>query len=538
MMNCTPDLILYGGRIHTWNHGEEPCTAIAVAGRKIAAIGHDRDILSLASGRTRTINLENRLVLPGFCDSHFHFYEWALNFYSIDFSCAASLEQAQAILAGKIPDFEKGRWITGYGLNESVWPDRKLPDRRDLDRYAPDNPVCIFRCDLHLCIVNSMALELAGIGPGTPDPENSIIEKDGSGIPTGVLRELAPNLIREAMPEISEDTVADNMCRAMSCAHELGITSVHDVRLMGGLDNADALRLWQRLKREGRLKIRCHAGLAGEMTDQAIELGLCTGFGDELLRIGHLKFFADGGMGARTAWMTQKYLDAEYGMPLTPVSEIEDAALRAEKAGLSIMVHAIGDRANREIIAMFQRIEGKKINPGIIPHRIEHMQMVLPEDAEKLKTLEHTAVSCQPNNLDIDIPMIDRCAGPRAKYAYNLKSILDTGIALMLSSDAPVADKNPLFGIYSAVTRKKRDKTPESGWYPDQALSVDQAVRAYTLTPAEASGTAGILGSLDPGKFADMVVLDRDIFKISCDEIADTKIDMTIFNGKTVYERL
>ncbi len=536
-MKCTPDLILYSGRIHTRNNTTTPCTAIAVAGRKIAAIGPDRDILAMASDRTRTINLENRLVLPGFCDTHFHFYEWALNFYSIDFSCAHSLEQVQSMLSRKILELEKGRWITGYGLNESAWPEKKLPDRSDLDRCAPDNPVCIFRCDLHLCIVNSMALDLAGIGPDTADPENGIIEKDGSGAPTGILRELAPNLIRRVMPEISEDAVADNMCRAMSCVHELGITSVHDIRLMGGLDNADALRMWQRLHREGRMKIRCHAGLAGEMTDQAIELGLCTGFGDDLLKIGHLKFFADGGMGARTAWMTQKYLDAEYGMPLTPVREIEDAALRAEKAGLSIMVHAIGDRANREIIDMFHRIGQQRSGSIAIPHRIEHMQMVLPEDVEKLKTLENTAVSCQPNNIDIDISMIEKCSGPRGKYAYNLKSILDTGIALMLSSDAPVADKSPLFGIYSAVTRKKRDKTPASGWYPEQALSVEQAVRAYTLTPAEASGISDVSGSLAPGRLADMTVLDRDIFSVPCDEIADIRVDMTIFNGKTVYER-
>ena len=242
-------------------------------------------------------------------------------------------------------------------------------------------------------------------------------------------------------------------------------------------------------------------------------------------------------MGARTAWMTEKYLDAELGMPLTSMKNIERDTLKADRAGLSVMVHAIGDRANKEIIDMFQRIETRGKSRCVIPHRIEHVQMVLPEDLEKLSTLKNIAVSCQPNNLSLDISMIDACAGPRGKYAYNLKNILKTGVPLMLSSDAPVADPNPLAGIYSAVTRKRMNHTPEQGWYMDQALSVEEAVKGYTITPAIVSGTGGQLGSVSKGKLADMIVLDQDIFKINPDKIADTKVDMTLFNGRIVHER-
>jgi predicted amidohydrolase YtcJ len=273
------------------------------------------------------------------------------------------------------------------------------------------------------------------------------------------------------------------------------------------------------------------------MTDQAIALGLQSGFGNDRLRIGHLKFFADGGMGARTGWLTEKYLDADFGIPLTPVNEIEAAVMKADRAGLACMVHSIGDRACREIIALFTRVEQQGQSRCRIPHRMEHLQMILPEDLQRLSRLKHLAVSCQPNNLSLDISMIDQCVGPRGKYAYNLKRILDTGIPLCLSSDAPVADPNPFAGIYSAVTRKRMNRTPEGGWYPEQALGVAEAVRAYTLAPAESTGCDLLLGSIAPGKLADLVVADRNIFEISPDTIAETQICLTLFDGKIVYER-
>ena len=536
-MKTVADIILHNGNIQTQDDFHPKARAVAISGKRILSVGSDRDILGLASNHTQVIDLDNRLVLPGFIDTHFHFYEWALNYDSIDFSRVGSFKEMEEAVSKKVLAMGKGSWVLGQGFNESDWPENKIPDRYDLDRIAPDNPVCIWRCDLHLSVANSLGLRLAKIDSETPDPKDGVIAKDASGRPTGVLKELASNLIRNVLPEPSRATVLKNMQKAVGDAHKLGLTSIHDIRLMGGLDGADALKAWQQLHRENRLHIRCHVALPGEMTDQAIDLGLCTGFGDDLLKIGYLKFFSDGGMGARTGWMTKKYLDAGFGMALTSVADIERAVLKADQAGLSVMVHAVGDRANKEIIAMFQRIESKALTRCIIPHRIEHVQMVLPEDLEKLSALKNMAVSCQPNNLSLDISMIDQCAGPRGKYAYTLKSILKTGVPLMLSSDAPVADPNPLAGIYSAVTRKRMNKTPEQGWYMEQALSVEEAVKGYTITPAAASGTGDQLGSISKGKLADMIVLDQDIFKIDPDGIADTKVDITLFDGRIVHER-
>jgi len=536
-MKAFADIILHNGVIRTQEDSCPMASALAITGNRIMAIGSNRDILALKSQKTKVIDLLKRLVLPGFIDTHFHFYEWALHYGSIDFARAASFKEMEEAVVKKSVAVGRGEWILGQGFNESEWPENKMPNRYDLDRIAPDNPVCIWRCDLHLSVANSMALELAGINSSTPDPGGGVIEKDADGLPTGVLKEQASNLIRNVLPELSRGTLLENMLKAIHSAHGFGLTSIHDIRLMGGLDGADALQCWQTLRQEGELDIRCHVALPGEMTNQAVDLGLFTGFGDEVLKIGYLKFFSDGGMGARTGWMTQKYLDAEYGMALTSVEEIEKAATKADMAGLSVMVHAIGDRANKEIIAMFQRIEKKGQTKCKIPHRIDHVQMVLPKDLEKLSNLKNIAASCQPNNLSLDISMIDECAGSRGKYAYNLKSILDTKIPLMLSSDAPVADPNPLAGIYSAVTRKRMDHTPEKGWYMDQAISVDQAVKGYTLTPATVCGSRGDLGSLAKGKLADIVVLDQDIYTIDPLGIADTKVDMTFFDGRIVHER-
>ncbi len=536
-MNTSADLILFNGTIRTQAPLQPVAQAIAVSGSKILDIGRDEKILSHRDSRTKVIDLHNRIALPGFIDTHFHFYEWAVNYESIDFSKTTSFAMMQKQITDKANQLGKNRWILGQGFNESDWPENRLPDRFDLDKAAPDNPVCIWRCDLHMAVANTLGLHLAGIDSTTQNPKDGVIVKDPAGNPTGVLKELAPNLIREVVPPLDDTTLMANMESAMKEAHRLGLTSIHDIRLMGGEEGKRALQAWQHLRQEDKLAIRCHVALPGEMTDEAVALGLITGFGDDLLKIGHLKFFSDGGMGARTGWMLEPYLDAEKGIPLTPVSEIEQAVEKADQNGLSAMVHAIGDRANREVIQMFKRIEKKFTGNCRIPHRIEHMQMVRPEDLQVLSSLKNVAVTCQPNNLSLDISMIDACVGERGKYTYPIKSIMNTGVPVMLGSDAPVSDKNPLAGIYSAVTRRRMDFTPEKGWYMDEAILVEEAVRGYTLIPAIGSGAGNLLGSLVSGKFADIVVLDQDIFTLDKKLIPSASVDITIFNGKVVYDR-
>ena len=536
-----PDLILFNGHIRTMDAQKPRAQAVAVKAGRIMAVGDSDEISALTDSKTERVDLNGRLGIPGMMDSHFHFYDWAMGRQQLDLARVKSLDELLnqvARAAGKLP---RENWILGQGWNESDWSEHTMPRRDHLDAMAPAHPVALWRCDLHLASVNSRALELAGIDETTPDPPDGVIEKDSSGRPTGILRELAPNLVKAVIPAPSADELVAAMRDGIKYLHTLGLTGLHDVRLMGGLEGAPALKAWQLLNEKGKLDLRCWVSLAGECLEEAIALGLRTGLGDECLRIGHLKYFADGGMGARTAWMLEPYLDAEYGMPLGSMAELSRSIAAAEKAGLAVMVHAIGDRTNREVISILERLaklrnetEERSIVPPVLPHRIEHTQMIRSEDIQRLAKLK-VAACVQPHNMILDINMIEESVGPRGRWTYAYKEMIDAGIPVLLSSDAPVCDPSPLVGIHAAVTRQRRDGTPAGGWYPEQRISVEDAVRGYTTAPAAFYGQSREMGTLTPGKRADMTVLDRDIFGVDPMQIADTRVEMTIFDGRIVY---
>jgi len=539
--SAAPDLILLNGNIRTLDSQRPQAQAIGIKGGQIIAVGENDAIADLADQKTERIELNGRLAIPGLMDSHFHFYDWAMGRQQLDLARVNALDElldqvAQA--AGQLP---QEKWVLGQGWNESDWPEHTMPRRDHLDAVAPSHPVALWRCDLHLVSVNSRALELAGIDESTPDPPDGVIEKDSSGRPTGILRELAPNLVKSVIPPPSADELVAAMRDGITHLHTLGLTAVHDARLMGGLEGAAALKAWQLLNEKGKLDLRCWVSLAGERLEEAIALGLRTGLGDERLRIGHVKYFADGGMGARTAWMLEPYLDAEYGMPLGSMAELGRKIAAAEKAGLAVMVHAIGDRANREIITILEELAESRSKaaqrssaPPALPHRIEHTQMIRSEDIQRLAKLK-VAACVQPHNMILDINMIDESVGPRGRFTYAYKEMLDAGIPVLFSSDAPVCDPSPLVGIHAAVTRQRRDGTPAGGWYPEQRIRVEDAVRGYTTVPAAFYGQSRDMGTLTPGKRADMIVLDRDIFQVDPMEIADARVEMTIFDGRIVH---
>jgi predicted amidohydrolase YtcJ len=315
------------------------------------------------------------------------------------------------------------------------------------------------------------------------------------------------------------------------------------MRLMGGLEGASALRAWQLLNEKGELKLRCWTSIPGERLDEAVALGLRTGMGDDRIHIGHVKYFADGGMGARTAWMIEPYLDAESGMPLASMENLKKSIFKAERAGLAVVVHAIGDRANRELITIFEALEKTRAKelpgsylPPHVSHRIEHTQMIRPEEIERLAKLR-MAACVQPHNMILDINMIDECVGSRGCFTYAYKEMIEAGIPLLFSSDSPVCDPSPLVGIHAAVTRQRCDGTPSGGWYPKQRISVEEAVQGYTTVPAAFYGQERELGTLTPGKRADIILLDQDIFQIDPMEIGDTQVDLTLFDGEVVYRR-
>jgi predicted amidohydrolase YtcJ len=538
-----PDIVFLNGTIHTMDIHTPRAQAVAVRAGRIMMVGGNEAVSALSDSATKIRDLKGRLVLPGMMDSHFHFYDWAMGRKQLELANETSLDQLLDKVAESTQAIPGGNWIIGQGWNESDWPEHTMPGRNRLDIVAPNHPVALWRCDLHLVAVNSMALNLAGIGKDTPNPEDGVIEKDASGEPTGILRELAPNLIKAVIPDPGCKEILAAMQDGIAHLHSLGLTGIHDVRLMGGLEGAAALRAWQLLNESGELTLRCWVSLPGERLEQAVALGLRTGMGDDRLRIGHLKYFADGGMGARTAWMIEPYLDAEYGMPLSSIAELKLAVRKAEMAGLAVIIHAIGDRTNREIITLFEELAAARkdndVNayaPPLLPHRIEHTQMIRSEDIKRLANLGMSAC-VQPHNMILDINMIDACVGSRGRHTYAYKEMIDAGIPLLFSSDAPVCDPSPLVGIHAAVTRQRQDGTPTGGWYPDQRISVEQAVQAYTTVPAAFYGRSQELGTISPGKRADMIVLDHDIFDINPMAIPDTKVDMTVFDGKVVYRR-
>jgi predicted amidohydrolase YtcJ len=531
-----PDLILHNGKLTTQDPNFPHATALALRDGRILSVGNDDEIRVLARPHTREIDLRDRRVLPGLTDSHFHFHEWALGRRGLSLADTTSLADVRERVRQAVREADPGQWIIGQGWNQDAWPHPRLPARADLDDLTPDNPTILWRTDLHLAWVNSQALQAAGITADTPDPDMGVIDRDKSSQPTGVLRELAINLVRQVLPPPTAAETDEAMRKAMADVHRLGLTGVHDMRIMGGEDGPPAFRAWQRLRSAGKLSLRVWMMLPSERLREAAALGLRTGFGDDYLRVGGIKLFADGATGPRTAWMLEPFVDAGIGMPLTPMEDIADIVSRAHQAGVSTAVHAIGDRAIRELLDVFAEVlprQGGDVRP-LAPHRIEHVQHSHPADLQRLTRLGLVA-SVQPIHATDDITMIEGACGERARWAYAFRDLLDAGTVLTLGSDCPVASPNPFWGIHAAVTRQRRNGTPPDGWYPAQRLTMAEAVWGYTMAPAYASGQVARQGSLTPGKLADLIVLDRDIFYIPAQDIPEIQVLLTILGGQTVY---
>jgi hypothetical protein len=539
MSALVPQIILYNGILATQSTAYPHAQAIAVGNGKILALGRNEDVLHLAGHGTEKIDLDSRLVVPGFIDTHIHFYEWALKRQGIKLDDLTHLEELLTRVREAADSRPPDQWIIGQGWNETDWTEPCMPTRKTLDRVAPAHPVLLWRCDLHLAAANSTALSLAGITADTSDPPEGRIERDTSGEPTGILRELAINLVRQAVAPPDADQVKDAFEDATRALHRRGVTGIHDVRLMADKDGARAFQTFQKLDHDDRLDLRCWVTLPGHDLDNIIGLGLRTGFGNDRLRVGHIKFFSDGGMGARTAWLIDPYLDAERGMPLIDMDILAQDIDKADNAGLSVMVHAVGDRANRELINIFEGVESRRTFSGspspAISHRIEHVQMLRPEDADRLRNL-NLALCVAPANMLLDMNLIDLALGEKGKWTYALRQLMDTGASVMFSSDCPVCDPDPLLGIHAAVNRQRTDGTPAGGWYPDSRVTVAEALKAYTFTPA-AVHNAGDIGTIAPDKRADLVALSKNILEIPPSQLSEIRVDMTLFDGGVVYRR-
>jgi predicted amidohydrolase YtcJ len=549
------DLILYNGNIHTMNPAAPRSQAIAIAGDRVVAVGSNDDIRALAAPPGKKLDLRGRTVMPGFTDAHLHFLSYGIGLQEIELAGVPTLTEALAIVAARAATTPAGQWLTGRGWDHTLWAGGDFPTRQDLDRAAPDHPVFLRRKCGHAGWANTRALELAGITAATPDPVGGAIDHDpATGQPTGILKDVAMELMFRlfAEPSLGEATAA--IKAAMPHAHRAGLVGVHT------MEGAGAFRAFQALQASGELKLRITMQIPEENLDAAIQAGLRSGFGNEWLRIGGVKIFSDGALGARTAYMLEAFegYPDSYGLPMGSVEHLREAIAKASRAGIASFVHAIGDRANREVLDAIaaaraeedptgkRQIANRKpqavkddlqfaICNSPLRHRIEHAQITHPADIPRFASLGVIA-SMQPIHATQDMLIADQLWGARSAHSYAWRSLLDAGAVLAFGSDAPVETLNVLAGLHAAVTRRRADGTPgPAGWYGEQRLTMDEAVYAYTMGAAYASGEETIKGSLAPGKLADLVVLSQDIFTIDPMAILETEVMGTMVGGEWVY---
>ena len=535
------DLLLTNARVYTVDPAQPWAEAVAVRDGRIVTAGRAADLDGLAGPTTRRIDCGGRLLLPGLVDAHVHTLATAVRRRQVSLFGLSDLGEVRARLAAAAAATAPGEWVLGWGWDSNRWDEQ--PTAALLDAIVPDHPVALTRMDMHTWWVNSRALALAGVTAATPDPADSHIHRDAGGRPTGLFSEWnAIALIERVVPPPDAGALAEWLAETVAEANRLGLTGIHDQRVER--EGAESLRLFQALRRQGRLSLRVHANVAADYVAEAAALGIQSGFGDDNLWLGHVKAFADGAMGSRTAAMLTAYEGEpdNTGIVVTPADRLWPALVAAGEAGFPMSVHAIGDRAVREVLDVMTEwtTTAAAATRGAtarlpMPQRIEHVQLIHSDDLGRLA--EHGIVaSVQPVHLQSDWRTADRVWGGRARLAYAFRSLLDRGTALAFGSDAPVAPLNPLLGIHAAVTRQDEGGAPAGGWYPAERLTVAEAIAGYTLGPAQLSGTADRFGSITPGKYADLVVLSDNLFEIEPAAIAEASVWLTVFDGRVVYE--
>ena len=528
------DLIIVNANIHTMDRSHPAAAAIAIHGNRIIAVGSNDEIKKLAGADTKVIDAKRRLVLPGFNDAHVHFMSGGFQLSSVDLRDANTPQE----FAERIRDFAarlpKGRWITGGDWDHERWPDAKLPTKELIDRYTPDTPVFVNRLDGHMALANSLALKLAGVTRETKDPPGGVIVRDSkTGEPTGILKDAAQSFVWKVIPAPSFEEKLAAARAATNHAASLGVTSVQD--MSAGAD----VSVYQVLLDRGELKNRIYAVWPLPRWERLALTGVRGHFGSAMLRTGGLKGFADGSLGSTTALFFQPYNDAPNtsGIPsdeMFPEGAMLERVRGADLAGLQVIIHAIGDRANDNILSIYERVE-KENGDRDRRFRVEHAQHLRPQDIPRF-ALDKVIASMQPYHAIDDGRWAEKRIGPeRAKTTYAFRSLLDSGATLAFGTDWTVAPLNPLLTIYAAATRRTLDGKHPNGWIPEQKISVEEAVRAYTVGSAFAEFQENEKGTIAPGKLADLVILTQDIFKIDPKEIEKVKVAMTIMDGRVVY---
>jgi predicted amidohydrolase YtcJ len=531
-------MYLYNAKIYTLDPQRPIVRALAIRAGRVVAWGDEDDIPS--GLKERPLNLEGRAVIPGLTDAHIHLEYYAFGLDKIDCETATRAECLRRV-AERARSQPPGTWILGHGWNQNVWPEG-FGQAADLDAVAAEHPVYLTAKSLHAAWANSAALRLAGVNAATPDPQGGRLGRDARGAPDGLLFESAMECVAAAIPEPDEAEAAEALLRAQRVLWSMGVTGAHD------FDRRRCFAALQILHARGDLRLRVLKSIPLEALPHAAELGLRSGLGDDWLRIGGVKMFADGALGPQTAAMLRGYEGdaSERGMLLMDAEELFEHGRLAADNGLPIAVHAIGDRANHEVLDALEHLrkyeaaqnaKGKADSrAGRLKHRIEHVQVLHPDDVGRLAQLG-VAASMQPIHATSDMLIADRFWGARAALSYAWKAQLDAGAVLAFGSDAPVENPNPFWGLHAAVTRRRADGSPgPDGWFPAQKLNLEQALRAFTQGPAYLAGWDDRLGRLAPGYYADLLWMDRDPFACEPDALHTLRPLATMVNGEWVYQ--
>jgi predicted amidohydrolase YtcJ len=522
--------LIHNARIYTLQAASPVASTLVIeAGRVVAAGGEE---LLAEYEHAEHADMGGRVILPGLTDAHIHLHELALRQQVVD----CELDSRDEILrrvAERARKSPNGEWVRGHGWNQNSWGG-DWPSAGDLDAVMPQNPVYLTAKSLHAAWLNSAALKLAGIAASTPDPVNGRIQRDARGNPTGIVFEQAVKLVETIIPEQAPEALAETFQQLIPGLWSMGLTGVHD------FDKWTCFKALQLLREREALRLRVMKSIPQESFPQAAGLGLHSGFGDDLLRIGSVKLFADGALGPHTGAMFDPYEDEpdNLGMLILDGEKLFAFGRQAADSGFSLAVHAIGDRAVHEVLDGFARLREYERECGLpaLRHRIEHVQTIHPQDAGRLDGLDIIA-SMQPIHAPSDMFMADRLLGKRAAFSYAWRTLLVCGARLAFGSDAPVEDPNPFHGLHAAVTRCRADGTPGlDGWFPEQRLSFSSALEGFTSGPAYAAGMEDRLGRLSAGFLADLIVVETDPFTCVPAELFAIQPVATMVGGEWVWQ--
>jgi predicted amidohydrolase YtcJ len=526
------DLVVLGGRVWA-GRGKREGAALAVTGGRVVAVATDDEVRALVGPKTRVVALHGRLVVPGFNDAHVHFLDGGFGLLSVDLRGARNERELALRIEERTKALPPGTWIQNGNWDHTTWPSKREPTKELIDAGTPQHPVFVSRLDGHMALANSLALRLAGVDRKTPDVPGGTIVRDAAGEPTGLLKDNAMDLVSRAIPEPSHEANLAAARAALAEAARVGVTTIQDNSA------TDALPTYQDLRARGELTARFYVWrYAFQSLGPLKATGVRTGLGDDWIRLGALKILSDGSLGAGTAAFFEPFTDdpTTRGLLLHSVEDLEKTILEADAAGYQLAVHAIGDRANAIVLDAFEKAV-RANGPRDRRLRIEHAQHVRAHDVARYKALGVIA-SIQPSHCIDDMRFAAARIGPeRCKDAYRFRSFAASGVPLAFGTDWFVEPLDPRLGLYAAVTRERPEGGPAGGFNPDERISLEEALDAYTRGSAYAEFGEKDKGTLEPGMLADFVVFGQDLFKVPARDILTTPVDLTVVGGRVVFER-